>query len=61
MRTGYHRTSELLELTDHCSHHHHLQVGESKGVRTYGSQQGHELMRQLTTRNPTLLGTSPNM
>ncbi|MED6225487.1 hypothetical protein PIB30_094194, partial [Stylosanthes scabra] len=22
---------------------------------------GHELMRRLTTRNPTLLGTSPNM
>ncbi|MED6117381.1 hypothetical protein PIB30_109490, partial [Stylosanthes scabra] len=25
-RTGNHHTSELLELTDHCSHHHHLQV-----------------------------------
>ncbi|MED6223900.1 hypothetical protein PIB30_078613 [Stylosanthes scabra] len=40
-----------------------LLVGESKGVRTYMvpsrvSNGGHELMRRLTTRNPTLLGTS---
>ncbi|MED6163041.1 hypothetical protein PIB30_076223 [Stylosanthes scabra] len=37
------------------------ELSGTHGTLLPSSSAGHQLMRRLTTRNPTLLGTSPNM